>query len=556
MKKDDRRLTIQDNGVHMGKKYKIGHMVAVTLIIVILVGCNINNGIEETAAIVDVSYTGFGAVGTVEGSLHKLSIGSYHYLIDVGAFYGDAESNYPLPSELDVTAIDSVFITHAHTDHVGRIPLLLEMGYKGPIYMTSVTKDLTIINILSSLEYCNLGVEKFYYSRNNKNDKKPVYLDRFDYGQYEVKDKNRIYIQLKRNELEENGYYLHRSVIDHLQEEMRIKLEKQLIPVDYGETIKLSNDDTVEFIYTSHLPGSAMIYFTIGGKNILFSGDVGSDNSPFLRENTAFKYPVDFLFIEGTYGTNIRKYDTKAERQKFIEYIGEAIKNNERVIIPAFAIDRSQQVLYEIKTGIKQGTIPENTCVKVFSPTTEKIIDLYATYSENKGRYGVYFSDQMFTDIFNIKNLLINPTLPDSKMYDLNVEYGEIAIMTSGMITSGFSKELLKNYIKDTKTNFISVSYQDPDEIGGKVFRGDDIMHIDGIEYQVKAKTFSSSAFSGHADISKIQNIFGGTVPEQIMIVHLNDYDKDNLIDSYSEYFKSSIIIVPAIKEPYLLYQY
>ena len=540
----------------MFKKRKIIHLIFIILVLLQVTGCTITNDPATSDNVTTVSYMGFGALETVGGSLHNLSIGSNNYIIDVGSFYGDEGSNYPLPSSLDVKSIDAIFITHAHADHIGRLPLLLEIGYEGPIYMTSVSKDITVVSTLSNLKYIDLGTEEFYYSRNNNKDTKPVYLDRFNYGQYEVKDKNRVYIKSKRNELNQKGFYLHNSTVDNLEMEMLGRLENQIITVNYEEVIELGDGVTAEFFYTSHLPGSSMIYFTAGDKSILFSGDVGSNNNPFLVENKKFEKPIDYLFVEGTYGTKVTDYITKEERQKLKEYIGNAIRNNERVIIPAFAVDRSQQVLYEIRNGMNEGIIPENTRVKVFSPTIEEITNLYIKYSENKDIYKDYFSDNMFTDIFDIKNLEINPTMADSNEYNLSVDYGEIAVMTSGMISTGFSKEILKQYISDAGTNFISVSYQDPDEIGGMVFNGEEIITIDDIEYEVKANIYTSSAFSGHANVKQIFDVFGDLSPEQIYIVHLNSYDKDSLINYYSENYKSSNIIVPAISEEYLLFQY
>lgn len=217
---------------------------------------------------------------------------------------------------------------------------------------------------------------------------------------------------------------------------------------------------------------------------------------------------------------------------------------------------QSQQVLYEIRNGMMQGIIPKNTPVKVFSPTIEEITNLYTKYSENENIYNDYFSGNMFTDIFNINDLKINSTQLSNNAYDFEILSGEIAVMTSGMITSGFSKEILKEYIGDASTNFISVSYQDPDEIGGRVFRGDEIIRIDDTEYKMKAKIFKSSAFSGYANVSQIYNIFGQLSPEQIMIVHLNDYDNDNLVDYYASNFKASTVVVPEFNKTYLLYQY
>lgn len=540
----------------MFRKRLIFLLFIIPFIFSLLTGCKINNDLEINDDVTTVSYVGYGALEMIGGSLHSLSIGSENYIIDVGSFYGDEGSNYPLPSDLEVENIDAVFITHAHADHIGRIPLLLEKGYDGPIYMTSVTKDIALISTLSNLKYTDLGSERFYYSRNNDKEFKPVYLDRFNYGEYEVNVKNRVYIESKREELDQKKLYLHNSTVEKLKKEMSNRLKKQIIPVNYEEVIELSDGVTAEFFYTSHLPGSSMINFNAGSKNILFTGDIGSNNNPFLVENKKFEQPVDFLFVEGTYGTKVTEYDTKKERQKFIEYIGNATRNNERVIIPAFAIDRSQQVLYEIRNGIKEGIIPENTPVKVFSPTIEEIINLYTKYSENNDTYKNYFSDNMFSRIFDINNLEINPTMTNSNAYNLEVSYGEIAVMTSGMITNGFSKQILKQYISDVDTNFISVSYQDPDEIGGMVFNGNKIIKIEDIDYEMNAKTFSSSAFSGHANVSQIFDIFGDLSPKQIMIVHLNANDKDSLTVYYTENFKSSDVIVPEMAEEYVLFEY
>ena len=113
-------------------------------------------------------------------------------------------------------------------------------------------------------------------------------------------------------------------------------------------------------------------------------------------------------FVEGTYGIKESLYNNDEERKNFQDYIGNTIKNNKRVIIPAFAIDRTQQVLYEIKNAMDQGIILKDTTVKVYSPTSEKMTDLYKYYSNNEGRYEDYFSPLMFTDIFNIPKVLVN----------------------------------------------------------------------------------------------------------------------------------------------------
>lgn len=137
------------------------------------------------------------------------------------------------------------------------------------------------------------------------------------------------------------------------------------------------------------------------------------------------------------------------------------------------------------------------------------------------------------------------------------MSHGEIAIMTSGMITNGFSKEILKNYVEDEKTHIISVSYQDSDEIGGMIFlKGQEDIKIDGKKYEVKAQILDVSGFSGHAWTEQIQDIFEDISPEQIMIIHLNDYDKEELQEYYTMQFEGAKVIVPKRLEEYLLYNF
>lgn len=502
-----------------------------------------------------VSYIGFGSQGNVGGSLHMLNVGKDSYLIDAGIFYGDEGENYPLPDEINVEKIKAILITHAHSDHIGRLPLLLEEGYKGPIYMTPVTKDITLISLVSNINYMDMGKETFYYSRNNTSDMKPVYLDRFSYGQYEVKPHNRIYVDVKREELNKKGLYLALSTREHLENELIERLNNQIKIIDYNKLIKLNHDLEVEFLYTSHLPGSSMIKFNIAERSIIFSGDIGSDNSPFLSPNKSISEKIDYLFLEGTYGSKIRETDIAKERLNLRKYIGNAIKANQRVIIPAFAVDRTQQVIYEIKVGMDEGLIPKETTVKVYSPTSEKVSELYKYYSNNKQEYESYFTPIMFTDIFNVPNLIYNPR-DSEQMYNLNIEYGEISIMTSGMISSGFSQEIASKYIEDENTHFISVSYQDPAEIGGQIFRGETKITIDEETYEVKSPIFSSPAFSGHANIEIIFNIFKDTQPEKIFLVHLNDYDSHELKGAYTNYFLDAEVTIPKFKEEYFLFSY
>ena len=502
---------------------------------------------------VEVTYQGFGAQETVGGSFHKIRVGEKGFVVDVGSFYGDEGQNYPLPEKLDIDIIKAVIITHAHADHIGRLPLLLYEGYEGPIYMTSVTRDLLKISLFSSLRYMDFGEEEFYYSRHNKSEVKPVYLERFSYGKYEVAPENRIYIRARREDLEEKGFYLSQSTVKHLENELLSMLDAQIVTVGFNEKIGLKEDVSFELIYTSHIPGSSMVKLYIDEKNILFSGDLGSDNNPFLLNNPKVKDDFEFLFLEGTYGTEISKRCSQKEREEFREYVGQATKAKEKVFIPAFALDRTQQVIYEIKQGMDEGIIPRDTVVKVYSPTSKQFSKLYNYYSQKPAKYGDYFSDNMFGDIFNIPNLIYNPR-DENNLYDLTIKPGEIAIMTSGMMEYGFALEIAENYIEKENSHFVSVSYQDPEQLGGKIFRGEEKVTIGDKDYEVNASIFNSYGFSSHADIKQIIDMFGKTNPEKIFLVHLDEYVGEELKEFYEREFPETKILFPKFGEEYNLF--
>lgn len=500
-----------------------------------------------------VSYIGLGATQTVCGSLHVLRVGNNDYLIDIGSFYRSEAKNYPLPAQLGIARIKAVFITHAHADHIGRLPLLFEKGYKGPIYMTPVTFDIAKISLLSAIRYADFGEETFYYSRNNKSDNKPVYLDRFNYGRYQTKHVNKVFIKSKRSELNEKGFYMSQALVEHLKNELNQNLERQVRTVDFNKPLSIDGV-TFEFLPTSHIPGSAMVKITVAGKKILFSGDIGSDRNPFLKRNEKLSQRFDYVFVEGTYSVTGNQslnreqlYD--ADRKKFKKYLGNAIMNGDRVIIPAFVLDRTQQVLYEIKQGMEEGIIPRSTIVKAYSPTSEEITNLYSYYSRNRTRFGSYFSEKMFSNLFDIPNLRYNPS-------SFEVQHGEIAVMSSGMMSHAYSKEALQRYASDGRTHFVLVGYQDPEELGGQLLSSQGKMMIDNKEVTVNAKVFRTHAFGGHADIYQIQDLMSSCDPMKIFIVHLDAKNALALKNHYQSRFGTAEVIVPQFGRAYELFQF
>lgn len=503
----------------------------------------------------EISYIGLGGQGTVSGSMHCLKIDKKLYMVDSGSFYGDDGENYPLPHEIEVNNLKAVFITHAHADHIGRLPLLLEMGYSGPIYMTSVTYDITKIMLITSIQYSGRGEETFYYSKNNKSKIKPVYLEGYDFGDRQVKEKNKIYIESKREELGDKCFYMSDLLIDILEDEMLQKLERQVIIVDYNRPFNVDNEVTAEFLYTSHIPGSAMVLLNIKDKNIFFSGDIGSNNNPFLKQNKPFSEEIDYLFVEGTYGIGSNNSNNEAERIEFQQIIGNKLNEGYRIIIPAFVLDRTQQVIYEIMKGMEKNYISKNTNVKVYSPTSEKITDLYIRYSSHSETYEQFFSKQMFANLFNIKDLIYNSKNSDNS-YNTDINYGEIAIMSSGMASSVFSKDAINTYIEDPKTFIILVGYQAEGTEGRKLldahYNEEDYVYFDGEKKIINPDNiYRSYAFNSHADFEQIVDTFKNSKPKKIFLVHLNQSDVDDMVNKYQQLFLNTEVIAPLYSVEY-----
>jgi metallo-beta-lactamase family protein len=505
----------------------------------ITVGCSQSKIIQTDNA--GIEYIGYGANKTVSGSLHIISIDGEKIMLDAGSFYGDDENQakeFPRKLLKDISAI---ILSHAHIDHIGRLLELVNMGYRGPIYCTEPTKELMPVMLEMSAKYSNYGWEEFYYSNGSYNSNKQqhkntavhIYKD-CQFGK-NIKSNNIRNLTSTRENLEEQGFYLCGECANlHVQKVMNLV---KILPIHYENSI--TSNISAELFNTPHLPGSVMIKLKSkkNGQSILFTGDLGSGLSPYLPAQDIIN-SADYAIIEGTYGNNLEMLSD--DRIKFQKYIGNCVRNKKRIIIPAFVLDRSQQVLYEITKGIQAGYIPANTPVKVFGTSTAEINKIYKTSFVKKG-FEQYFSQGYskngpFGDIFKEFSQLEN------------VNYGEIAVASSGMAESVYSKEFVKKWITDQNTVFIFVGYQDPDTVGGKLTSDEPILsiEIDSNKYENKAEIKKFSCFSGHANYSQIKNFISKIVNlNKVLVVHVEEENVGKLIDSYYKDFPNIEFLAP-----------
>ena len=203
-------------------------------------------------------YFGRGGQQTVSGTLHALETPAGIYLIDAGAFVGADGDNYPWPEELPVERIRALFITHVHADHIGRLPLLLHLGYRGPIYLSRISYEIARLSLAADLHLADLGPERFYYSRRNQGRERiPVYLESYD-GPRPVRPENRLFFESSRPGLAARGYYLAAPQQQQLAADLHRRLAEQAVIVDPGQSVTV-DDFTVRFLLTPHMPGSAFL---------------------------------------------------------------------------------------------------------------------------------------------------------------------------------------------------------------------------------------------------------------------------------------------------------
>lgn len=428
-----------------------------------------------------------GAAGTTTGSQHLLEVNGSRILLDCGLYQGRRKDAYQVNCcfpHFDPKDIDCVVLSHAHIDHSGNLPNLCSKGFEGNIYATFATRDLCQIMLADSARIQESDT-KWLNKRLKKNGKPPV--DPL----YTVQD------------------------ADHCL--------KQFVNVGYDRPMMVAPGVTVRFFDAGHILGSAQILLEIDDqedgkhKRFLFSGDVGRGDNDILNDPVAVE-DVDYVLMESTYGGREHELGTKAD-ERIAGILRAAIKRGGKIIIPCFAVERTQQLLYVLHELFEEDMIPE-VPVYVDSPLAVNATEIFRLHPEcfNEEVHEFLYSKR---NPFGFEGLTLIRSVVKSK--ELNDDKRQaIIISASGMCEAGRILHHLKNGVGNPRNTILFVGYCAENTLGWKIRNKDPEVPIFGEMYALHAHVEVVDSFSGHADHSELIDYFNAiTGPKKkVWLVH------------------------------------
>ncbi len=453
--------------------------------------------------------TFLGATKTVTGSNYLVEAAGKKFLVDCGLWQGKAEleeENYQ-EFEFNPKEIDFMLLTHAHIDHSGRIPKLYKEGYRNKIYAHKATCDL-----------CAIMLPDSGHIQEQEN---------------EWKNKKRI----RKGEKTQEPLYT---------AEDALKCLEIFTPVKYDEIIEITKDIFVRFNDAGHMLGSSIIELWVkeDGKQTktVFTGDLGNNDIPLLSEPTMIE-DTDFLVMESTYGSRLHmRNDQKAEI--FLDVVSETLDNGGTVVIPSFAVGRTQEILYEIdklkdikkdeefrkkyKTLMKAPVYVDSPLAISATQVFKENMDLFDEDTQkeiSKGENPLEFPGLKFTMTTEESRALNEDPTPS------------IIISASGMCDVGRIKHHLKHNLWNPKSTILFVGYQAPGTLGYNIVNGAKEVKIFGEEIAVNARIEYIEGYSGHADQEGLMNFIYSFIkkPKKIFLVHGEEDSQIILKDKIQE---------------------
>jgi metallo-beta-lactamase family protein len=434
--------------------------------------------------------TFLGGAEIVTGSCFLVETGQKKFLVDCGLFQGKEEELNDKPFDFDVNSIDFMLLTHAHIDHSGRIPKLVKEGFRGPIYSTKATADLCSIMLPDSGHIQEMEAEW----------------------------QNRKRLRAGKELVE--PLYTAEDAVESLQ------YFKHLF---YGDIMEVGEGISVRFNDAGHILGSSIIEIWIndetGRNKLVFTGDIGQNNQPILKDPKIIQ-EADYLFIESTYGNRLHEdYGDRVEKLHGI--IKNTINRGGNVVIPSFAVGRTQEILYHLN-GIKESCCLKGVKVFVDSPLAISATQIFVNNPQCYDEETVELL-KSGDNPFEFDGLYFTRTAEESMKIN-EIKGGAVIISASGMCDAGRIKHHLKYNLWRPEASVVFVGYQAEGTLGRVIEDGAKKVKILGDEIGVLAEIHSIEGFSGHADRDGLLEWLSAFTkkPRKVFIVH---GEKDSATD-------------------------
>lgn len=459
-----------------------------------------------------------GAADCVTGSCHLIQTERHCILLDCGQFQGGKalEERNDDDFDFDPAMIDAVIVSHAHIDHSGRLPLLVKRGYSGPIYCTDATADLLTIMLPDGAHIQQMEAERATRKA------------------------------LRRGEAPVEPHYTQADVEDTL------RLVK---PILYDTLFEINDQMKACFNEAGHILGSAITEIWVDEgektKKIVYTGDIGMDGRPILRDPKPIK-KADYVIMESTYGD--RNHKTGEENlEELIQVILRTVKRGGNVVIPAFAVGRTQDLIYQLNGYYEDHpeyqTLLDRVDVYIDSPmaiSTTEIFRRNAQVFDQATRDRILSGDNPL----DFKNLYFSRTSDESKALNQD-QRPKILIAASGMCDAGRIRHHLKHNLWNEKSTIVFVGYQAEGSLGRMLLDGAKRVTLFGEKIAVKAEVVRLEGFSGHADQRSLLKWVKGLqqAPRQIFLVHGEEEGKNALRQLIEKETGYPCMAVPGVSE-------
>jgi metallo-beta-lactamase family protein len=405
----------------------------------------------------------YGGAGQVTGSMHMLEAAGGRFLLDAGLFQGRRAETRELNARLpfDPRRVDGIVLSHAHIDHSGRLPLLVRHGFHGPINATPATRDLCAVMLTDAAHIQEKDFEFLQRREKAGAQSEPLY-----------------------------------SLAD------AVATQELMVGVPYRRVTHLRKHLALEFLDAGHILGSATVDIRItesGSHRLVFSGDIGRSGLPIVRDPDPPSGPVDTLIIESTYADRTHESVDDAERR-----LGEAVRRvaarGGKVLVPAFALGRAQELVYSLHQLWRVGKIP-HIPICVDSPLAVDVTTVFRMHPEVFDQRERLVAAE--SRIFDFPLVRYVRTVEESKALD-SASGPMVILAASGMAESGRILHHLAHGVGDHRNLVLFVGFQAEHTLGRRIQEGANPIRIFGDEYPVRAEVESIDGYSAHADRSEL----------------------------------------------------